>query len=257
MKNFLWNQGETAKGKAKVAWANICKPKDQGGLGLKPLEQWNRTLLIKHLWNIATMKETLWVKWINVEKLKGKSVWEVTQDSTSSIGWKNILNLREKVRKHVFYKLGDGKSVSAWFDKWCSEGPLCEFISIREIYNARLSIECTVEELVVDNNWGWPMDWNVKFSRLNNVHVPILNNRCKDKTMWVSNLEKKTEYATKVVWKDMRSYGRTVVWKDLVWFPQNIPRHSFVIWLAVQERLMTQDRLAAWNQDDEMRCVFL
>ena len=37
LKCFLWNQGETAKGKAKVAWATICRPKDQGGLGLKDL----------------------------------------------------------------------------------------------------------------------------------------------------------------------------------------------------------------------------
>ncbi|GKC89584.1 RNA-directed DNA polymerase, eukaryota, reverse transcriptase zinc-binding domain protein [Tanacetum coccineum] len=38
LKRFLWNQGESAKGKAKVAWANICRPKSKGGLGLKDLQ---------------------------------------------------------------------------------------------------------------------------------------------------------------------------------------------------------------------------
>ena len=66
-----------------------------------------------------------------------------------------------------------------------------------------------------------------------NVHVPVLNNGCKDRAMWVTNLDKKIEYETRVVWKDMRSNGSTE-WKDLVWFPQNIPRHSFVIWLAIK-----------------------
>ncbi|GKA69395.1 hypothetical protein Tco_0775459 [Tanacetum coccineum] len=37
-KKFLWNSGERCKGKAKVAWMDVCKPKDQGGLGFKPLE---------------------------------------------------------------------------------------------------------------------------------------------------------------------------------------------------------------------------
>ena len=100
------------------------------------------------------------------------------------------------------------------------------------------------------------MEWSVQFPRLNNIQVPTLNNGCMDKALWETNSGKRTEYATKVVWKDMSRNGSTVVWKDLVWFPQNIPRHSFVIWLAIQERLMTQDRIAAWKQDDEMKCVF-
>ena len=100
------------------------------------------------------------------------------------------------------------------------------------------------------------MDWCVRFSKFMNVQVPVLNAGSKDKAVWVTNFGKKTEYATRVVWKDMRYNGSTVGWKDLVWFPQNIPRHSFVIWMAVQERLMTQDRIAAWKHDDELRCVF-
>ncbi|GJT01793.1 RNA-directed DNA polymerase, eukaryota, reverse transcriptase zinc-binding domain protein [Tanacetum coccineum] len=41
LKGFLWCQGELTKGKAKVSWNKICKPKDQGGLGLKNLSVWN------------------------------------------------------------------------------------------------------------------------------------------------------------------------------------------------------------------------
>ncbi|GJX08250.1 RNA-directed DNA polymerase, eukaryota, reverse transcriptase zinc-binding domain protein [Tanacetum coccineum] len=29
LKGFLWNQGDIAKGKAKVAWINLCRPRDQ------------------------------------------------------------------------------------------------------------------------------------------------------------------------------------------------------------------------------------
>ncbi|GJZ05007.1 hypothetical protein Tco_0538282 [Tanacetum coccineum] len=53
LKCFLWNQSEKANGKAKVAWSSICRPKDQGGLGLKNLQVWNQALLAKHVWNIA------------------------------------------------------------------------------------------------------------------------------------------------------------------------------------------------------------
>ncbi|GKB41505.1 RNA-directed DNA polymerase, eukaryota, reverse transcriptase zinc-binding domain protein [Tanacetum coccineum] len=46
MKNFLWSQSDESKGKAKVAWKAICKPKREGGLGLKDLMIWNQALLV-------------------------------------------------------------------------------------------------------------------------------------------------------------------------------------------------------------------
>lgn len=94
-KKFLWNYGDSCKGKARVAWNDVCKPKDQGGLGFKPLELWNKTLLSKHLWNVASRKESLWVKWINVVKLNNRSVWEVNVEKNDSWFWKCILNLRD------------------------------------------------------------------------------------------------------------------------------------------------------------------
>ena len=47
LKRFPWNQGESSKGKAKVAWSDVCRPKDQGGLGLKDLKNWNEAMLEK------------------------------------------------------------------------------------------------------------------------------------------------------------------------------------------------------------------
>ncbi|GJY94068.1 RNA-directed DNA polymerase, eukaryota, reverse transcriptase zinc-binding domain protein [Tanacetum coccineum] len=73
-------------GKAKIAWNKICLLKQQGGLGLKDLSVWNKVLMSKHLWNLASNKESLWVKWINVIRLKWKSVWDVKIESSSSCG---------------------------------------------------------------------------------------------------------------------------------------------------------------------------
>nr|GEU29040.1 RNA-directed DNA polymerase, eukaryota, reverse transcriptase zinc-binding domain protein [Tanacetum cinerariifolium] len=64
------------KRKAKVAWKIMCRPKEQGGLGFKPLQKWNAVLLISQLWKLIDKRESLWVKWVNTVKLKGKSIWE-------------------------------------------------------------------------------------------------------------------------------------------------------------------------------------
>ncbi|VFQ97160.1 unnamed protein product [Cuscuta campestris] len=55
-RTFLWGSKF-----CKVAWEDICKPKDEGGLGLNQPIIWNQALLSKNLWNIASNKETLWV----------------------------------------------------------------------------------------------------------------------------------------------------------------------------------------------------
>ncbi|XP_071714993.1 uncharacterized protein [Rutidosis leptorrhynchoides] len=38
-----------------------------------------------------------------------------------------------------------------------------------------------------------------------------------------------------------------VTWYSIVWFPQSVPRFSFIMWLVVKEKLKTQDRLKAWD----------
>ncbi|GKB15011.1 RNA-directed DNA polymerase, eukaryota, reverse transcriptase zinc-binding domain protein [Tanacetum coccineum] len=255
LKGFLWCQGDLTKGKAKVSWDKICKPKEQGGLGLKNLGEWNEILLVKHLWNVATRKDTLWVKWIYEEKLKGKSFWEIQADSSSSVGWKNILRLRDKVRNHIWWKLGNGKMVSAWHDRWCAVSPLSDVIGSREIYDARFKDNSSVSEIIQEGRWVWPDEWNNDYEVLRQIQVPVLNDDWKDKAVWINRLGKELKFNIGDVWRDLRCNNDKVEWYSMIWFPQAIPRHAFVLWLAVQKRLMTQDKLLLWKPNDDMKCA--
>ncbi|GJV34890.1 RNA-directed DNA polymerase, eukaryota, reverse transcriptase zinc-binding domain protein [Tanacetum coccineum] len=128
LKGFLWCQGDLAKGKAKITWKTLCKPKCQGGLGFKDLGLWNEVLLTKHVWNIAAHKESLWVKWV----------------------------LRDKAIKHIEIKFGDGKRTSVWYDKWNDVGPLSQVILKRDIYDARFENNATMSDMIENNQPSWP-----------------------------------------------------------------------------------------------------
>ncbi|GJZ33992.1 RNA-directed DNA polymerase, eukaryota, reverse transcriptase zinc-binding domain protein [Tanacetum coccineum] len=156
LKGFLWCQGNLSKGKAKVAWKQVCKPKDEGGLGIKDLSTWNEVLMAKHLWNVASRKESLWVKWINKVRLKGCSIWEVETDVNSSHGWKQILSLRVKMRKHVFCKLRDGSSIFLWHDRWWGPEPLIKTIPLAVINQAGLDPRSTIKDMTSNGQWKWP-----------------------------------------------------------------------------------------------------
>ncbi|GJX77957.1 trichome birefringence-like protein 3 [Tanacetum coccineum] len=59
IRGFLWYNGEYKRGKAKVAWKDICLPTREGGLGLRSLEVFNLALMTTHIWNLASNKESL------------------------------------------------------------------------------------------------------------------------------------------------------------------------------------------------------
>nr|GEX14201.1 hypothetical protein [Tanacetum cinerariifolium] len=77
------------------------RPKDQGGLGIKPLRLWNEVLLIRQFWKIIENKDSPWAKWVNVVRLKRKRVWDVQTDKCDSWGWKTMLRIRDLVKDHV------------------------------------------------------------------------------------------------------------------------------------------------------------
>ena len=40
----------------------------------------------------------------------------------------------------------------------------------------------------------------------------------------------------------------------MVWFSQSTTKHSFILWLAVQGKLLTQDRMMSWHQGEDLKC---
>nr|XP_043611998.1 uncharacterized protein LOC122583683 [Erigeron canadensis] len=142
------------KGKARVAWKDICKPKEQGGSGIKDIKKWNEVLLIRQFWKIMENKGSLWARWVNVVKLKNKSIWCYNVDKTG--GYKAMMGIKYLIKKHIFVEIGDGQRTSMWHDRWCGEGPLHDFISRRSIYDARMDDDITVDKMVINREWKWP-----------------------------------------------------------------------------------------------------
>ena len=64
-RNFLWYGNDiNKKGKCLASWEMICKPKNQGGLGVLNLRIQNQALIIKHLFKFFNKADIPWVKLI-------------------------------------------------------------------------------------------------------------------------------------------------------------------------------------------------
>ncbi|GJR10933.1 retrovirus-related pol polyprotein from transposon TNT 1-94 [Tanacetum coccineum] len=77
-----------------------------------------------------------------------------------------------------------------------------------------------------------------------------------DKVLWVTNAGKKVVFTTKQAWEDLRVNWPSVNWSHIIWFNQLIPRQAFILWMAVQNRLLTQDKVEKWNHNGDIKCGF-
>ncbi|KAL0285315.1 UNVERIFIED_CONTAM: Retrovirus-related Pol polyprotein from type-2 retrotransposable element R2DM [Sesamum radiatum] len=123
LRNFLW-KGNLDTGYAKVSWQQVCRPVNEGGLGIRDIHSLNKGLMSRHLWRIISHdSNSIWVSWILHYRLQESSVWTI-RTRTGTWGWRKLIRLRDALRPHVHYQIGDGTSFSLWHDPWHPRGPL-------------------------------------------------------------------------------------------------------------------------------------
>ncbi|GJX74058.1 reverse transcriptase zinc-binding domain-containing protein [Tanacetum coccineum] len=100
----------------------------------------------------------------------------------------------------------------------------------------------------------WPAQWVKKYQQLSLQNSIILDkNKC-DKLVWRSKKGKECNFTVRQAYEDLRSHSEDVQWGNLVWFSQNIPKNAFILWMAIQNKLSTQDKIKSWGSLDIMMC---
>ena len=61
---FLWSGKDVNTQRAKVGWKSLCFPKEEGGLRLHRVKDWNDAAFMKHIWNLFSKKDSIWVAWV-------------------------------------------------------------------------------------------------------------------------------------------------------------------------------------------------
>ena len=244
MRNFLQNGTDLNNGGAKVSWEDLACPKEEGGLGIPRLEDWNIALLGKQLWSLLQPSpSSSWAAWARANLLRGRSLWDIPIPATCSWSWRKILQLRPLLRPHIKHIIGDGRSTWLWLDNWLPFGPIQSLMGDRVIYDSGLSRNAKVCAIIHSNNWRWPVSNSPELLTLKASIPPQFHpdDSKDDAVLWT--LSPSGTYTSKSAWNLVRARFPQVRWMQTVWFPENIPRTAFILWLAIRGRLNTQDRL--------------
>ncbi|GKC90735.1 RNA-directed DNA polymerase, eukaryota, reverse transcriptase zinc-binding domain protein [Tanacetum coccineum] len=126
---------------------------------------------------------------------------------------------------------------------------------VNELRLSSLDHFCNMSGMWIEHGeWKWPLKWRNRFNAIANLLVPHLDSNNADSTVWITNKGIKCKFSTNKACNDLKESGEEVQWWKIVWFNHCIPRHAFILWLAIQGRLSTHDRLLKWYPDKVVVC---
>jgi hypothetical protein len=137
-RNFLWGGTNNKSKIAWVEWVDVCRSKEDGGLGVKNLRLMNIALLTKWRWRLLTSQDSLFS--LVLKAKYGDNICfspNLSQESNTSIAslwWKDVCDLgrissiddRDWCKEIMIKKMGNGGGTRFWLDLWIGNSPLCE-----------------------------------------------------------------------------------------------------------------------------------
>jgi hypothetical protein len=114
---FLWDIKDKVSGaKCLVAWDAVCRPKIEGGLGIKCLAVKNESLQMKLVHRLHADRDAPWPRW----------VWKTAAGCTpTGYHWSALEKLMPIYRSITTSVVGDGRRTAFWLDAWLDKRPLC------------------------------------------------------------------------------------------------------------------------------------
>ena len=108
-----------------MRWTIVWLDKQQGGLGIRDLSILNEALLGKWSWRFSSERDPLW-KWVIVGKTRGGWCSKVLREGHCVGVWKAIKGRWQVFKTRIGFKVGFGKKVKFWKDKWYGDSSLRE-----------------------------------------------------------------------------------------------------------------------------------
>lgn len=226
---FLWSGSELNGKKAKIACHDVCRRKEEGGLGIRPLKEVNLVSCLKLVWRIQSF-HSLWVNWIKKYLIRKGSLWMIKENTqTCSWMWKKILKFREIAK--LFYKveIKNGKKASFWHEAWSTLGCLKDLLCGRGYIDFGIPVNAKVEAS--------------RSHRRRHHRVPILNrveeeiarykeNITQEEDIYLWKTEKgkyKKVFSSRETWLNIREKHQKCSWYSAVWFKHATPKYSVIL----------------------------
>ncbi|XP_028064362.1 uncharacterized protein LOC114267521 [Camellia sinensis] len=271
---FLWGGSELRRKIHLVKWEEITKKRDQGGLGIRRIQDVNDYLLAKWWWRFGVEDKSLWKRVLcsRYQYNGGKWLPFPSSDEYLSKVWGGILRVGQSNSqlKSIFLDniklvVGNGGRIQVWLDHWC--GNQCLMEKFPRLFSLSTEKDITLSALLERKRLSGV--WNFKFRRVlfaweaeelerlvtlvNQAELGAGDNEdclkwlaCSSEQFSISSLSK--------VCADSPS----ILCTGLLWYNLAPPKVQFLGWLAWKGRLKTTmflQKIGVLNQSASIDCV--
>ncbi|KAE8780094.1 hypothetical protein D1007_46766 [Hordeum vulgare] len=120
---LFWQAGDGRPKYHMVKWADMCFPKDRGGLGILASRHMNVALMLRWVWRITRGDGGLWVRLLEAKYLQGIPLLAYSRSAGSQF-WKSIHAIKEEIRADLRFSVNNGSGTQFWLDPWLDGAPL-------------------------------------------------------------------------------------------------------------------------------------
>ncbi|XP_057811420.1 uncharacterized protein LOC131025639 [Salvia miltiorrhiza] len=115
---FWWGDSDKGKKMHWAKWERLCQPKSRGGLGFRQLIPFNQALLAKQVWRLIKHPNSLLARVLKQRYFRDEDVMTAKISPNCSFVWRSICWGRELLGQGLRWKVGNGKSIRAFHDRW-------------------------------------------------------------------------------------------------------------------------------------------
>ena len=121
-----------------ASWETLAYPTNEGGIGVRNLEDICIAFQYKHWWEFRT-KTSLWSKFLKAKYCKRANFVAKKYDTGDSLVWRYFTRNRQAVESHIRWHINSG-SCSFWWDNWLGDDALANLcINVSTLNNKPVS----------------------------------------------------------------------------------------------------------------------
>ncbi|GLT71798.1 hypothetical protein SLA2020_437910 [Shorea laevis] len=231
---FFWGSSEGRPKRKWVSWESVCRPVDEGGVGIRNIMEVYSSLQSKFAWKFLS-EDTLWSRFFKAKYVKNQHI-SLVDSSKGSRFWKMLIKSIHMVVDKSIWCVKEG-NLSFWRDKWMDTGPICQTVPISALPCLKIK-DCMVEQ-------SWDVDLVVQlvgqevadeiFSRVDGTKTGM------DRLIWLGSRDGR--FSTKSAWDWLRISVPKHTWTEWIWHSALPKKFSVVMWKAMTNSLSVDERI--------------
>jgi hypothetical protein len=240
-----------------VNWPEVCRPKDQGGLGIINTRLLNIALMTKWIWRLFDPDEhtSLWYKLLQAKYFNTDNIFAASNQGGSQF-WRSLNKIKHFFKLGARFHVENGEKISFWTDWWVGDGPLAiRFprlfdISSNKSISVALALPVSPASLSFRRSFG-PEELELWTALVQETSVVSLST-LPDSVSW--GLESNGKFSVSSIYRKINQ-GPSLPHESLLWSAKLPLKIKIFLWQLAKGRLPSNAQINRRHGASDGKCV--